>query len=64
MKKKLKGGVEGIIALIILTGIVIGLIAYFVIPMVNGTKATGQAGTDRISGLADAISGDEEEAYE
>lgn len=58
MKKKLKGGLEGIIALVILAGLVIILIIGIILPMARKTVDTGQVSTDRISGLADKISGE------
>ena len=60
MKKKLKGGLEGIIALIILTGIIIALIVAVIIPMVRGTVSTGDAATNKIDQLESTIEGDDD----
>lgn len=58
MKKKMNGGIEGIIALVILVGIVIALIIAVVLPIARGGEALGEAGTTRMSDLKDKISGD------
>ena len=55
MKKKLKGGIESIIALIIIVGIVVALIIATVIPMARQGKELGDGGTTRISTLKSTI---------
>ena len=57
MKKKLKGGIETIIATIILAGIVIALILVAVLPMTNEIEGTAETGRTAISSLKSAISG-------
>jgi len=54
---KQKGGVEGIIALVILVGLVIALIIGAVLPIAREGKAMGDAGTTRLEGLGSAIAG-------
>ena len=58
MRKKLKGGLEGIIALVILAGIVIALIIAVVLPMAKGTVSTGNAAVGRVDTLEKTISGE------
>lgn len=57
MNKKLKGGIEGIVALIIIVGIVIALIIATILPATREAKALGDQGTTKISNLGDAIGG-------
>lgn len=59
MKKKLKGGIEGIVALIILVGIVIALIIATVLPAAKEASAIGAEGEDRLSDLRGTISDDD-----
>lgn len=57
MKKKMKGGVEGIIAVIIMAGLVIALIIAVILPMTKETKEIGDAGTGRLSSLESTLGG-------
>ncbi len=50
--QKLKGGIESIIGLIILVGLLIALIVVAIIPMMNKTTEVGQGGINRMDGLA------------
>lgn len=45
MRKMLKGGIETIIALIIIVGLVLALIIAVVVPMAGGTAELGSTGT-------------------
>lgn len=56
--KKLKGGVESIIAVIILAGIVIALIIAVILPMTKQTSEIGQEGTNRMSNLTKEMKGE------
>ena len=56
--KKLKGGIESIIAIIILVGLLIALIVAVVIPMMNKTTEVGQGGINRMDGLAKEMRGE------
>ena len=51
MKKKLNGGVETIIALIIIVGLVLALIISVVVPMAGETKNLGDEGTSGLKQL-------------
>lgn len=57
MKKKLKGGIESIIALIIIVGIVVALIIAAVLPIAREGRELGQAGTDKLGTLTDKVNG-------
>jgi len=59
MRNKLRGGVETIIATIILVGIVIALIIATVLPAANETKQLGESGTTKIGDLRGTITGEE-----
>ena len=56
MKRKQKGGIEGIIATIIMVGLVIALIIAVILPMTRDTKDIGGKGESRLSGLGEEIS--------
>ena len=56
--RKIKGGIESIVALIILVGLLIALIIAVVIPMMNETTNIGQAGMNRMGGLENAMKGE------
>jgi len=51
-----KGGIETIIAVIILAGIVVALIITSILPAAKVTKEIGNTGTTTISDLKDTIS--------
>lgn len=51
MKKNMKGGVEGIIATIIMAGLVIALIIAVILPMTKETRDIGVSGTNKMSQL-------------
>ena len=53
--KKLKGGIESIIAVVILAGIVIALIIAVILPMVKTTSQIGEDGKGRMNGLAEQL---------
>ncbi len=55
MKNKLKGGIESIIALVIIVGIVIALIIATVIPIAREGKDVGDKSQNRLSTLGDKI---------
>ncbi len=55
--KKLKGGVEGIIAVVILAGIVIALIIAVILPMTRTTADIGKNGETRMENLATEMKG-------
>ena len=55
MKMKQKGGVETIIATVILVGIVIALIIATVLPAANETKQLGDTGKTKIGDLTEII---------
>ena len=57
MNKKVKGGVEGIVATIIMAGLVIALIIAVILPMTRETKDVGDAGTNRMSELGSRLGG-------
>ena len=57
MKKKLEGGLETIIATIILAGIVIALIIAVVLPSARETVEVGNTGMSTMSGLKSQIAG-------
>lgn len=57
MKKKLKGGIEGIIATIIMAGLVIALIIAVILPMVEGTQDIEKVGENKMSQLGDRLGG-------
>ena len=61
MKKKLKGGIETILAVIILTGIVVALILVSVKPTADGASALTQKVTGKMSGLSTTIEANEAE---
>ncbi len=56
MKRKQKGGIEGIIATIIMVGLVIALIIAVILPMTKDTKEIGVKGEGRLNGLGKEIS--------
>ena len=58
MIKKQKGGIETIIAVIILTGIVVALICAAVLPTVRGGNDLAQSAANRLGQLDAKISGD------
>lgn len=53
--KKIKGGVESIIAVIILAGIVIALIIAVIVPLATGIKNTGAEGKGRVDTLTEKM---------
>lgn len=55
--KRLKGGVESIIAVIILAGIVIALIIAVIIPLATGIKDNGSQGKERVDTLTEEMRG-------
>ena len=55
--KKLKGGVESIVALMILVGLVIALIIAVILPMTQQTSEIGKEGTNRMSDLTKEMKG-------
>lgn len=55
MGEKLKGGIESIIAVVILVGLVIALIIATVLPIAQEGKTIGEKGTDRLSELGDKL---------
>lgn len=57
MKKNMKGGIEGIIATIIMAGLVIALIIAVILPMTKETKEVGDSGTNRMSELGSRLGG-------
>jgi len=57
--KRQKGGIETILATIILAGLVIALIIAVVLPMVQETSDLGASGKTRISDLKGSIAKDE-----
>ena len=57
MKKNMRGGVEGIIATIIMAGLVIALIIAVILPMTKETKDVGDAGKNRMSELESRLGG-------
>ena len=60
MREKQKGGIETIIAVIILTGIVVALIWGSVKPTVEGGQDLAKTATGRMSELDEQISGVEQ----
>lgn len=56
--KKLKGGIDSIIAVIILAGIVIALIIAVILPMTKQTSEIGQEGTSRMHNLTQEMKGE------
>ena len=57
MKNKLKGGIETILAVVILTGIVIALIIAAVLPTVEGGNDLAKTATNQLSDLDIKIQG-------
>ncbi len=57
MKRKQKGGIEGIIATIIMAGLVLALIIAVILPMTRGTKVTGDTGKNKITELNSRLGG-------
>lgn len=55
MKKNMKGGVEGIIATIIMAGLVIALIIAVILPMTKETRDIGTSGTNKMSQLGSRL---------
>lgn len=55
MKRKLKGGIEGIIAVIILAGLVVALIIAVILPSVVQTNEIGDTGISTLSKLEDTM---------
>ena len=55
MENKLKGGIETILAVVILTGIVVALIIAAVLPTVQGGNDLASSATDRLSALDEKI---------
>ena len=55
MRKKQKGGIETIIAVIVLTGIVVALIIAAVLPTVQGGNDLSKSATGRLSALDEKI---------
>ena len=53
--KKLKGGIESIVALVILVGIVVALIIAVILPMTSKTREMGEDGKLRMNNLAEQI---------
>lgn len=64
MKRKLKGGIETIIATIILAGLVIALIIAVILPMARETNSMGQTGKGLIVDLKNSMSEPESEGGE
>ena len=62
--KKQKGGIETILATIILAGLVIALIIAVILPMTNDTKQMGETGKTLIGDLEDSMTGKEDWFYE
>jgi len=59
MNEKLKGGIETIIAIIIVTALVIVLIISVIVPMATRTNALGSQGVSDISALGSMMGYDE-----
>ena len=57
MKIKQNGGIEGIIATIIMVGLVVALIIAVILPMTRETKDVGDAGKNRMSELESRLGG-------
>ncbi len=57
MKNKLKGGIETIIAVVVLVGLVIALIIGAILPVAEEGVELGSAGTNKLSGLTDVVEG-------
>ena len=53
--RKLKGGIETIIALVIIVGIVLALIIATVLPITDQSQELGEAGVNKIDSLTSAI---------
>lgn len=51
MRRNMKGGIEGIIATIIMVGLVLALIIAVIIPMTKGTRNVGESGLDKMEDL-------------
>lgn len=55
MEKNMKGGIEGIIATIIMVGLVLALIIATIIPMTRETRNIGESGTNKMSELGSKL---------
>ena len=55
--KKLKGGVESIVALMIIVGLVIALIIAVILPMTQQTSEIGKEGATRMTDLKNEMKG-------
>ena len=58
MKNKIRGGIETIIAIIILTGIVVALIISAVLTNANATKNLSETGNKKLNSLTSVVIGD------
>jgi hypothetical protein len=56
--KKLKGGIESIVAVVILVGIVVALIIAVILPMTSKTREMADGGTERMSELTKEMKGE------
>lgn len=56
MKNKIRGGLEGIIAIIILAGLVVALIIFAILPSAEYAADIGDTGKNTLSSLKDTIS--------
>lgn len=56
MKNKIRGGLEGIIAIIILAGLVVALIIAVILPSARYAVDIGDTGKGTLSDLKDTIS--------
>lgn len=56
MKSKIRGGIEGIIAVIVLAGLVVALIIAVILPSANTARDIGDTGKSTLSNLKDTIS--------
>lgn len=57
MGKNMKGGIEGVIATIIMVGLVLALIIATIIPMTRETRDIGVSGTTKMSELGSRLGG-------
>lgn len=57
MKKKMNGGIEGIVATIIMAGLVIALIIAVILPMTRETTVIGDSGKNKMTELEDKLGG-------
>ena len=57
--KKIKGGIESIVALVIFVGLLVALIIAVVLPMTQTTSEIGNQGKENMTSLKNAIKGEE-----